>query len=138
MGQHPLITRLIKGVFHSRPLLPHYTHTWDVQTVLDFLRSLGDNKELSLKHLSWKVTMLLALSCPSRSVDLDLSCRVYKNLMGFVSTHRLFQNSLDRVHRLFTFSFHHWQMIRSCALLQCSKPMRTELNSFRARRPKCW
>ena len=81
MGQHPLITRLIKGVFHSRLPLPCYTHTWDVQTVLDFLRSLGDNKELSLKHLSWKVTMLLALSCPSRSADLaslHLSRRVYK------------------------------------------------------------
>ena len=81
VGQHPLITRLIKGVFHSRPPLPRYTHTWDVQTVLDFLRSLGDNKELSLKHLSWKVTMLLALSHPSRSADLaslDLSRRVYK------------------------------------------------------------
>ena len=34
VGQHPLITRLIKGVFHSRPPLPRYTHTWDVQTVL--------------------------------------------------------------------------------------------------------
>ena len=81
MEQHPLITRLIKGVFHSRPPLPRYTHTWDVQTVLDFLRSLGDNKELSLKHLSWKVTMLLALSRPPRSANLaslDLSCRVYK------------------------------------------------------------
>ena len=45
VGQHPLITRLIKGVFHSRPPLPRYTHTRDVQTVLDFLRSLGDNRE---------------------------------------------------------------------------------------------
>ena len=36
---------------------------------------------MSLKHLSWKVTMLLALSRPSRSADLallDLSRRVFK------------------------------------------------------------
>ena len=81
VGQHPLVTRLVKGVFHSRPPLPHYSHTWDIQTVLDFLRSLGDNWKLSLKHLSWKVTMLLALSRPSRSADLallDLSQRIYK------------------------------------------------------------
>ena len=81
MGHHPLITRLVKGVFHSRPSLPYYTHTWDVQTVLDFLQSLGDNGQLSLKHLSWKVTMLLVLSRPSRSADLallDVSRRVYK------------------------------------------------------------
>ena len=81
VGQHPLVTRLVKGVFHSRPPLPRYSHTWDVQTVLDFLRSLGNNWKLSLKHLSWKVTMLLALSRPSRSADLallDLSRGVYK------------------------------------------------------------
>ena len=83
MGQHSLITRLIKGVFHSRPPLPCYTHTWDVHADSPGLPSvaIGDNKELSLKRLSWKVTMLLALSRPSRSADLaslDLSRRVYK------------------------------------------------------------
>ena len=76
-----MITRLVKGAFYSRPPLPWYTHTWEVQAVLNFLQSLGDNWKLSLKHLTWKVTMLLALSCPSRSADLsqlDLSRRVYK------------------------------------------------------------
>ena len=79
--QHPLICRLIKGVFQARPPLPRYSHTWDVQRVLNFLTSLGENHSLSLKHLSWKVTMLLALSRPSRSADLsklDLSRHVYK------------------------------------------------------------
>lgn len=62
--------------------LPQYSHTWDVQNVLNYLDSLSDNRTLSLKHLSWKVTMLLALSRPSRSADLsklDLSRRVYKS-----------------------------------------------------------
>lgn len=82
VGQHPLICRLIKGVFQARPPLPRYSHTWDVQNVLNYLDSLSDNRTLSLKHLSWKVTMLLALSRPSRSADLsklDLSRRVYKS-----------------------------------------------------------
>ena len=82
VGQHPLICRLIEGVFQARPPLSHYTHTWDVQKVLNFLTSLEENQTLSLKHLSWKVTMLLALSRPSRSADLsklDLSRRVYKS-----------------------------------------------------------
>ncbi|XP_065904039.1 uncharacterized protein [Dysidea avara] len=81
VGQHPLICRLVKGVFQSRPPLPRYTQTWDVQKVLNYLDSLGDNQLLSLKHLTWKVTMLLALSRPSRSADLsklDISKRVYK------------------------------------------------------------
>ena len=69
IGQHPLVTRLIKGFFHVRPPLPRYTQTWSVQLVLDYLLSLGENKTLSLKHLSWKVAMLLALTRPSRSAD---------------------------------------------------------------------
>ena len=36
VGQKPLITRLVKDVLHSRPLLPHYTKAWDVQTVKEF------------------------------------------------------------------------------------------------------
>ena len=81
IGQHPMICRFIKGIFQARPPLPCYSHTWDVQKVLSYLTSLGEDPSLSLKHLSWKVTMLLALSRPSRSADLsklDLSRRVYK------------------------------------------------------------
>ena len=79
-GQRPLVIRLIKGLFHARPPLPRFTQMWSVQSVLDYLRSLGENEAFSLKHLSWKVAMLLALTRPSRSTDLsqlDLSSRVY-------------------------------------------------------------
>ena len=31
VGQHPVITRLIKGVFNERPPVPRYCNTWDVQ-----------------------------------------------------------------------------------------------------------
>ena len=34
VGQHPLVSKLMKGAFHSRPPLPRYTNTWDVNTVL--------------------------------------------------------------------------------------------------------
>ena len=76
IGRHPMICRLVKGIFQARPPLPHYSHTWDIQKVLSYLTSLGEDPSLSLKHLSWKVTMLLALSRPSRSADLS-KC-VYK------------------------------------------------------------
>ena len=81
VGQHPLISRLLKGIFHDRPPLPRYTSTWNVQTVLNYLEGLGENQSLSLKALSGKLTMLLALTRPSRSADLsqlDLSRRVHK------------------------------------------------------------
>ena len=72
MGQHPLVTRLLKGAFNDRPPLPKYTSTWDVQVVLDYLQSPGENENLSLKQLTWKTVMLLALTRPLMSADLSV------------------------------------------------------------------
>ena len=47
VGQHPTVTRLLKGVFHDRPPLPRYSSTWNVQLVLDFLGALGKNEDLT-------------------------------------------------------------------------------------------
>ena len=81
VGQHPLVTRLLKGVFNERPPLPKYSSTWDVQVVLNYLKALGCNSDLSQKLLTWKAAMLLALTRPSRSADLsmlDLKTRSFK------------------------------------------------------------
>ena len=82
VGQHPLITRLLKGAFNDRPPLPRYSSTWNVQVVVDYLQSLGDNNDLPLKQITWKTVMLLALTRPSRSADLsqlDLQTRSFKS-----------------------------------------------------------
>jgi len=130
VGQHPLITKLIRGAFHCQSLLPHYTHTWDV---LDFLQLLGDNMELSLKHLSWKVTSLLALSRPSRSLDfasLDWSLRVYKPDGVCIYPSALSKQSRQSL-QIVHFSFYHWQMIHSYALFQPKKgPSRKAISMF--------
>ena len=47
-GQHPLF----KGVYNSRPSQPRYAHAWDSQTVMNHITQLGDNRSLSLKHMS--------------------------------------------------------------------------------------
>ena len=52
VGQHPLVTRLLKGIFHDRPPLPRYSDTWNMQSVLNYLEGLGENKSLPLKLLS--------------------------------------------------------------------------------------
>ena len=70
IGKHPMICRMLKGAFNARPPLPRYTATWSVETVLLFLESLGPSTSLSLKSLTFKLTMLLALTGPSRSADL--------------------------------------------------------------------
>lgn len=64
-GQHDLVKRLLKGVFNERPSLPRYSSTWDVKEVLNYLDSLN-TKNLGLKLLTLKVTMLLALVTSQR------------------------------------------------------------------------
>ncbi len=67
VGQHALVTRLIKGIANQRPPKPRYTTTWDVAKVTTYLSSLGENKTLPLKFLTKKLLMLLALVSPERS-----------------------------------------------------------------------
>ena len=59
VGSHPLVKRFKKGVYQSRPVFPKYQYTWDVTTVLDYLRNLGQNCDLSVKEVTLKLNMLL-------------------------------------------------------------------------------
>jgi len=80
VGQHPLVMRILKGAFNERPPLPRYSNFWDVGVVLRYLKQLGANGSLTLRLLTIKSTMLLALTRPSRSVDLsklDISSRTF-------------------------------------------------------------
>ena len=60
LGSHPLIARLLKGVYILRPPTPRYSSTWDVSKVADYLKTLAPLRELSFKLL------LLKLSCSVR------------------------------------------------------------------------
>ena len=51
----------MKGVFESRPTLPRYNSIWNLSTVLDFIKTLGPNEELSLKNVTLKCVTLVAL-----------------------------------------------------------------------------
>ena len=70
LGSHPFISGLIKGAFRSRPSQPRYSATWDVTSVLNYLRSLGPNDDLSLKLLSFKSVILCALCQPKRRSEI--------------------------------------------------------------------
>ena len=39
IGQHPLVCSLFSGIFNSRPPQPKYLFVWDVQEVLNFIKS---------------------------------------------------------------------------------------------------
>ena len=58
-GNHPLVARFLKGVLIARPALPRYQEVWDV--VLKYLKTLHPPEQLSLKDLTLKMTMLIAL-----------------------------------------------------------------------------
>lgn len=68
-GKHALTTKFMKGVFKLNPPKPKHVVTWDVKPVLDFLRN-KHNKEISLKDLTHKCLMLLALSTGQRAQTL--------------------------------------------------------------------
>ena len=57
VGQHPLITRMLKGVFNERPPVAKYSAFWDVGVVLKYLKGLGTNDTLSLRLLLIKLAM---------------------------------------------------------------------------------
>ena len=81
IGQHPLVTRLMKGVYNLRPPKPRYSYTWDVDVVAQYIVSMGDNADLSLKKLSQKLAFLMALVVASRTSELhalDLRFRIYR------------------------------------------------------------
>ena len=70
VGQHPLVVQLLKGIHNSRPPMPRNINTWDVEKVTQYLASLGPNEQLTLKQLSKKLVVLLALSSAERGSEL--------------------------------------------------------------------
>lgn len=80
VGKHPLVSRLLKGIYHARPPRPRYAATWDVGQVLEVLRGWPPANDLSIQRLTWKLAMLLALAGARRSGELrNLSasdCRI--------------------------------------------------------------
>ena len=60
-GQHPLVCRLLMGIYYKRPPQPQYTSTWKVNVVSQFLSSTGNNEDLLWKCPSQKLALLMAL-----------------------------------------------------------------------------
>lgn len=71
-GQHPQITALLKGMFNRKPPQPRYMTTWNVDLVLNLLRTWPEDGTLSLRQISLKVTMLMALTGAMRRSELQL------------------------------------------------------------------
>ena len=70
VGKHPIVSRLMKGISNKRPPQPRYSATWSVAAVLQSIRSWGPTSNLSLKKLTQKLAMLMALANASRCSEL--------------------------------------------------------------------
>lgn len=96
IGSHPLVTRFLKGVYELRPPAARYKKIWDVANVFDYLRKMWPTPNLSLKQLSLKLVMLVALISAQRLQtieSLDIS-NMYKepNKTTFIIRNHLKQS----------------------------------------------
>lgn len=71
-GSHPLVSRFLRGAFNLRPTKPRYTEIWDVKPVLQEIRHMDPLHSLSLKDLTLKLVMLMALTQAARVQTLHL------------------------------------------------------------------
>ena len=108
MGQHPYVTRLLKGALNKRPPKPRYSHTWNVDVIIKYIISLGKNSPLSLKAILMKLVTLFALTCAERIsalASLDLRhCRVLPEGVSFKLTVPRKTGSADKPAKAFFFA----------------------------------
>ena len=71
VGDHPLVSRFMTGLFNQKPALPRYTETWNPQIVLNYLKTFPTTGTLSLKQLTQKLVMLMALLSAQRTQTLQ-------------------------------------------------------------------
>lgn len=67
--KNEIINRFMKGVHNERPMLPRYTHTWDVNLVLTYVENMDST---SLLSLSKKLSMLFWLTTAQRCQSLHV------------------------------------------------------------------
>ena len=70
VGSNSRVSALLSGIFNKRPPQPKYTFIWDVKRVIEFLTTLLYDSDHSLKDLTLKLTILLALTSAARASEI--------------------------------------------------------------------
>lgn len=65
-GKQTEVSWLIKSIYEKNPPQPKYSAFWDVGKVFTLFTSWPENNLLTLKHLTWKLNMLLLLVSSQR------------------------------------------------------------------------
>ena len=66
VGKHFLVCRYLKGVFNKLKPVPKYNNIWSVDIVLDYLSLYWPLDKITLKELTFKLVMLIALTTGQR------------------------------------------------------------------------
>jgi len=72
MGQHPIVSRLMRGIFNKRHPQQILFPKWDLQKVLLTVKSWGHNEDLNLKQLTFKLLFILSVVCSKRASTISL------------------------------------------------------------------
>ena len=80
LGYDITITRLFKYFYNERPSFPRYTTTWDVGKVLNFIASWHPAASLSMKQLTLKTVILVALTSCDRAQTIHSLSVEYVNI----------------------------------------------------------
>lgn len=113
IGEHVLVCRFMKGIYNLRPPQTRYTKMWDMNKVLGYLKNLGQNKDLTIKQISLKTAMLLAILAGRRLHTLhqldkthmdicDVSRKVVCQIPGLIKTSKPSKPNKPIVYRAYT------------------------------------
>ncbi|KAI9555929.1 hypothetical protein GHT06_018466 [Daphnia sinensis] len=81
IGKHPLVTKLMDGIFNLILPKPRYHSTCNVDIVLHYLKSLSENENLNLSQTSKKLAILLALTTLLRVSEIASIARLSINFV---------------------------------------------------------
>jgi hypothetical protein len=70
LGELPIVSKFMKGIFRAKPPKPKYCSSWNVAKVLDFPRNQEPLDQVPLKMITFKLTALLALTTSARAHEL--------------------------------------------------------------------
>ena len=70
IGLNPRVSALLPVIYKSTTPQPKYTFIWNVKRVIEFLTPLPYDSDLSLKDLTLKLTMFLALTSATRASEI--------------------------------------------------------------------
>ena len=103
VGKHFLVCRYLKGVFNKLKPVPKYNNIWSVDTLLDYLSLYWPLDKITLKELTLKLVMLIALTTGQRCQTLtflDMSEKYMKRneeCFNFALTDHLKQDRPGKV-----------------------------------------